>query len=174
MTIERHEPEGVGRALRDADGPVPGTGHAHAVLVADAHAPRLAVELHEGGELAWRSAVGVGGEALDQLLGADVGLPDPRPVGTVEERARAPFLPLYVLSGGELRGERRRTISLRVARFLGAVHRHRPPDVTPGRQTDAERPPCGGGHPASKRQATRHRRSHTRVAPRPYCPRHST
>src|SRR3954470_12818847 len=118
MTIERHEPEGVGRALRDADGPVPGTGHAHAVLVAGAHAPRLAVELHEGGELAWRSAVGaggdaldqiLGGDALDQLLGADVGLPDPRPVGAVEERARAPLLPLYVLAGGELRGERRRT-----------------------------------------------------------------
>jgi hypothetical protein len=50
---------------------------------------------------------GVGGDALDELLGADVGLTDARPVGT------------------------------------------------------AERPPCGARHPASKRQATRYRPSHT-------------
>ena len=43
----------------DAHGPVPRAGHAHDVLVADAHRAVVAVQLLEGGELRRRDAVGV-------------------------------------------------------------------------------------------------------------------
>ena len=87
--------------------------------------------------LKWLMAVGASGSIAAVLFGAVL-------------------LVLDVLVAGGVGRDRRGAIGVGVARLLGAVHGHGAPDVAPGGETDAERPPCGARHPASKRQAARH------------------
>jgi hypothetical protein len=142
VTVQRREAERVRRDLDDADGAVPGAGHAHEPLVAHCHPALVAECLEEAGEAAGRDGVGVGADAIDELPRAERRAADASPVAPAQERPGTVLGQLDAVAPDAGRQRRRGVVGQRPG-ALAAVHGRDAPRVVPRGQQDA-RGPAGG------------------------------